>query len=312
MRTYLKHIVLTIVLCASHSYAQTPCDSGFADVYPCDDYELMARVPMMTLTDEVSAVGSDIWGWTDPLDGKEYALVATSHSTAFVDVSNPLSPVFLGRLETETGANLWRDVKVYNDFAFIVADNVGSHGMQVFDLKRLRTVTTPPVTFTADTVYTDVGSCHNVVINESVGMAYLVGCTTASGGPVFVDISNPLSPTGVGSYSDDGYTHDAQVITYDGPDSSPDPATGITDYVGREILVASNGSFGADDKLIILDVTDKNDVKRIAEITYSQPGYAHQGWFTEDHRYFIISCTVPQMKSLKYLEHVVKWENTSF
>ncbi|MFD2822742.1 choice-of-anchor B family protein [Lacinutrix iliipiscaria] len=289
MKFNLKILILSLIVQSSICYSQTICTDGFAGIYPCHDYDLMSNISILTLTGEENAEGSDVWGWTDPLDDKEYAIIATSHSTAFVDVTIPTNPVFLGRLDTEAGVNLWRDVKVYNNYAFIVADNVGPHGMQVFDLTRLRSVASPPEIFTADTVYNDVGSCHNIVINESEGMAYLVGCNTASGGPVFVDISNPLSPTSAGSYPDDNYTHDAQVITYNGPDLEPDAeTTSIPTYVGREILVASNGSFGADDKLIILDVTNKNDVIKIAEISYSQPGYAHQGWFTDDHRYFIM------------------------
>ena len=34
--------------------------------------------------------------------------------------------------------------------------------MQIFDLTRLRTVSSPPATFTADAVYTGFGSAHNV------------------------------------------------------------------------------------------------------------------------------------------------------
>ena len=42
---------------------------------------------------------------------------------------------------TETSvANLWRDVKTYKHYALIVADNVGVHGMQIFDLTQLRDV----------------------------------------------------------------------------------------------------------------------------------------------------------------------------
>jgi len=210
-----------------------------------------------------------------------------------VDVSDPVSPVLLGRIDTETTNNVWRDVKVYNNYAFIVADNVGAHGMQVFDLTKLRDGIDSDLTYTlADndySVFTGIGSCHNIVINESEGMAYVVGCNSASGGPVFIDISNPSSPNIVGSYATDGYTHDAQVVTYNGPDNSPDPmTTSEPTYVGREILIASNGSFGGSDKLVIVDVTDKNAPFNIGDVAYSQPGYAHQGWFTDDHRYFIM------------------------
>ena len=196
MKIYLKLITLALIVQSSICHSQTICESGFADVYPCNDYDLMARIPLLTLTEEDNAEGSDIWGWTDPSTGKEYALVGTSHSTAFVDISVPTNPILLGRLPSETGANLWRDVKTYNNYAFIVADNVGPHGMQVFDLTRLRSVATPPENFVADVVYTGDGdpgdividSCHNIIINENEGIAYLVGCDDANGGPIFINL----------------------------------------------------------------------------------------------------------------------------
>lgn len=255
-------------------HSQTDCVNGFAGIYPCNNIDLLSHIPVSTLANNLgNPESSDSWGWTDPLTGNEYAIVAMTNSTAFVDITDPINPTFLGRIDTETSTSFWRDVKVYNNHAFIVADNLGSHGMQVFDLTRLRNVSNPPVTFNEDTLYSSVGSCHNIVINESEGYAYLVGCNTFSGGVHFVDISNPTNPTDAGGYSAEGYTHDAQVITYNGPD---------TEHVGKEILIGCN-----ENKVVILDVTDKNNVVKISDIIYPQIGYTHQGWFTDDQRYFI-------------------------
>ncbi len=256
-------------------FSQTPCSGGFAGSYPCNGYDLMALVPISTLANTIgNPEGSDVWGWTDSSTGKEYAIAAMTNSTAFVDVSNPTNPIFLGRIDTQSGsANFWRDVKIYGNYAFIVADNVGSHGMQVFNLTRLRGVTSPQ-TFTADAVYNGVTSCHNIVINEASAVAYLVDCKNTGRGIHFVDISNPTSPTSLGNYNNEGVTHDAQVVTYNGPD---------TQHKGKEILIGSNET-----KVVILDVTNKNSIVKIADITYNQLGYTHQGWFTEDHRYFIL------------------------
>ena len=256
------------------------CENGFADIYPCNDYDLMARIPLSTFN---TVAGNDIWGWADPTTGKEYALMGVYNGTVFVDVTDPVNPIFLGKLGTQTIANSWRDIKVFNNHAFIVADNAGAHGMQVFDLKRLRNVANPPETFNADFVYTDVGSCHNVVINEAESIAYLVGCDSFSGGPVFVDISNPTNPVSLGGYAAAGYSHDAQVVNYNGPD---------IDYTGRQIYIGSNGN---SDTVVILDVTDKNNVINISSFSYPQTAYAHQGWFTEDQRYFILGDEVDEL-----------------
>ena len=272
-----RNLLPLFLFCYLFLKAQTPCENGLAGNYPCHNYDLMSSIPISTLANSSGTPeGSDIWGWTDPLTSKEYALVCTTNSTAFVDITDPINPVFLGRLDSENGkTNTWRDVKIYEDHAYIVADEVGNHGMQVFDLTRLRNITSPQ-NFTSDAVFSDVGSCHNIVINENSAVAYLVGCDTYDGGPVFVDISDPKNPVsiGVGGYSIAGYSHDAQVVTYNGPDS---------DYTGREIYIGSNG-----DKVSILDVTDKDNIIKIKDVYYSQIGYTHQGWFTEDQRFFIL------------------------
>ncbi|WP_036227034.1 choice-of-anchor B family protein [Mesoflavibacter zeaxanthinifaciens] len=294
--------------------AQSPCENGFAShtingvttSYPCNGYDLLSRVPISVLATTLGTEeGSDIWGWTDPLDGKEYAIISTTNSTAFVDISDPLNPTFLGRIETANGnTSYWRDVKVYNNHAYIVADGVGNHGMQVFDLTNLRNGPNPDLTFTSAindggvVVFSgdngiNIGSCHNIVINEEDATAYLVGCNAVSGGPIFVDISNPSAPTISGSYAASGYTHDAQVITYNGPDTNASNVTGVSSYIGRQILAASNG--GSNDKVVFLDVTDKSNPQFISEITYPSPGYAHQGWFTEDHKYFIFGDETDEM-----------------
>jgi len=253
------------------------CEGGMAGIYPCNGIDLLAIIDLETLGGNTNVEGSDIWGWTDPTNNNEYALIALNNSTAFVNITDPINPIFLGRLDTNAGINVWRDVKVYNDHAFIVADNTGAHGMQVFDLTRLRSVTNAPETFNADAIYTGVGSCHNIVINESEGVAYLVGCsTTNGGGPIFVDITDPTNPTTLGDYAVSGYSHDAQVVTYNGPDS---------DHTGKQIYVGSNGNT---DTVVILDVTDKNNVIPISNFTYPQTEYPHQGWFTEDQAYFIL------------------------
>ena len=40
-----------------------------------------------------------------------------------------------------------------------------------------------------------------------------------TGGLHAVDVSNPLNPTFAGCFAEDGYTHDAQCVIYNGPDA---------------------------------------------------------------------------------------------
>lgn len=255
----------------------SPCENGFADIYPCDGYDLIARISIDKLG---GSSGNDSWGWTDPTTGTEYALIGTNTGTAFVDISKPLNPVVIGTLPTQTVNNDWRDVKVYNNHAFIVSEASG-HGMQVFDLNKLRDTTEEDVVFATDAVYTGFGSAHNIVINETSGFAYAVGTKTFSGGAHFIDINDPKNPIAAGGISDGGYSHDAQVITYTGPD---------TDYTGKEILIGSN-----ENEVVIADISDKLNPVIISTIAYQNIGYTHQGWFTEDLKYFIVGDEVDEI-----------------
>ncbi len=87
-----------------------------------------------------------------------------------------------------------------------------------------------------------------------------------------VDIRNPTNPVAAGNFGGDGYTHDCQVVTYQGPDP---------DYANSEIAFCCN-----EDTVTIVDVTDKANMFQISRNPYAQDGYTHQGWLSEDHRYF--------------------------
>ncbi len=256
-----------------------PCVDGFAGIYPCDQVDLMAHMT-------IAAVGggemNDIWGWTDPLDGKEYALLGKTSGTAFIDISDPVNPVYLGVLPTHTVNSSWRDIKVYANHAFIVSEASG-HGMQVFDLTRLRNVANPPATFDSDAHYGGFGNCHNIAINEASGRAYPIGASTFSGGLNIIDISNPLSPTLIGSFAEDGYSHDAQIVNYNGPDAQ---------YAGSEIAFCFN-----ENTVTIVDVTDATDPVLVSATGYSTSGYTHQGWLTEDHKYLLVNDELDEQQS---------------
>jgi choice-of-anchor B domain-containing protein len=234
---------------------------------------------------------NDIWGWTDPQTKKEWALVGRRDGMTFVDITNPTRPLAVADLPLTEGArpNSWRDMKVYRDHTYIVADSAGQHGMQVFDLTRLRTLQPQangrPALVTYDALYDRIASAHNIVINEESGFAYSVGSSgggeTCGGGLHMIDIRNPKQPVFAGCFSDQetgrrgtGYSHDAQCVTYRGPDKR---------YSGHEICVGSNETM-----ISVADVTDKANPKALSRAAYPNVGYTHQGWFTDDHQYFYV------------------------
>ena len=253
---------------------ENSCENGFSGDYPCSNYSLLNRINLTVLQSDFA---NDNWGWTDPETGKEYVLQGLNDGTAFVDISSPTMARYIGKLPTATEESTWRDIKVYNNHAFIVSE-AADHGLQVFDLSRLRNQTEFQQ-FTADASLTSFGHAHNIAINEASGYAYVIGADQYNGGPIFIDISIPTEPTIMGGYGDSSYTHDAHIVTYSGPDP---------DYQGREILFGSNSDGGNNNQVVIVDVTDKAAPRLISNATYSNGGYTHQNWIDEDHRYLYV------------------------
>ncbi len=286
--------------------ATSPCIDGKANnTYPCDGVDLLSFFPISQIG---GGEGSDSWGWTDPETGREYALMTRTNGVAFVDVTDPFNAVYLGNLPSHAGAAPWRDVKVYKNHAYIVADALPSHGLQIFDLTQLRDVVEPPVLFAETAVYRQIGSAHNIFINEETGFAYVVGAggasdrITCNGGLVMLDIRKVTDPSFAGCFSADGYTHDTQCVIYSGPDAA---------HTGQEICFSAN-----EDTLTIADVSDKANPTMLARKSHPGYGYVHQGWLTADQHYFVMDDEVDEGRyghnTRTYVWDVADLENPIF
>lgn len=256
--------------------------------FACDRIDLLSFLTVDELGGGFSAPegrGSDVWGWTDPETGREYVLAGLEVGTSIVDITDAKHPVYLAHLPTAGTNNvIWRDIKVYADHAFIVAE-AQNHGMQVLDLSVLRTLdaASAPHTLTADAHYTGFLRAHNLVINEDSGFAYAVGQREDQEGCLgsgmhMIDIRDPLQPTYAGCYAEDGYVHDAHCVVYDGPD---------TRFTGNEICIAASPNAPTGHTVTIVDVTDKANPQTLSITGYDNPAYSHQGWLLDGHRYYL-------------------------
>ena len=238
--------------------------------YECENYDLVGFVSLEEMEAES---GNDCWGWTDPLTNKEYALMGLDNGTAIIDISKPTKPKYLGKISTETVPSSWRDLKIFDNHVFIVSE-AENHGMQVYDLEQLRVINDVQ-NLTPSFVYSNHGSAHNIAINTKTGYAYTAGIGSSSNpvGIYALNINNPIDPKLELEYPDFGYSHDAQIVNYNGPD---------TDHFGKEIYVGSN-----ENKVVFVDVTDKSNPKLISEFFYDHQ-YTHQSWLTEDHSFALL------------------------
>ena len=264
------------------NFEKISCIGGFANEYPCKDYDLLSWIPLSFFGSESA---NDNWGWTDSNSKREFVLQGLNDGLAFLDITDPQKVILIGKLLSATDPSDWRDVKIYNNYAFVVSE-APSHGLQVFNLNRLLDSDEFKF-FNEDHIANDFGNAHNIAINISTGFAYILGSALYEGGPVFYDISFPEQPILRGGFSDTSYIHDAQIITYEGEDQN---------YLGREILLGSNSDGGETNQLIILDVTEKTNPQMISSISYSYGGYTHQGWIDENHRYFYLGDELDELR----------------
>ena len=267
--SYIRYVLFFLVF--SFYFSITECENGQASGYPCSNVDLLSHLPLSELGNPSNA--NDIWGWTDPINEDLYAILGLDTGTAFIRITDPENPLVIGYLPTHSSASLWRDIKVYQNHAFIGSE-AGSHGMQVFDLNQLRDYNGgPQQTFNETAHYGLFGNSHNIVINEETGFAYAVGTNDCSGGLHMINIQNPSNPTYAGCYNEDGYTHDTQCVIYNGIDTS---------YQGQEVCFSSN-----EDTITITNVTNKSNPQTISINGYNGAQYSHQAWLTEDHRYLL-------------------------
>lgn len=262
-------------------------EGGKAGEFACGKASLLSFLPIEAIGGKRGTRMNDNWGWTDSVTNREIAILGRTDGTSFVDITDAANPRYLGDLPKTKGSPsaAWRDMKVYKNHVFIVADNAGEHGMQVFDLTRLRTVRTPQL-FAPDVTYDRINSAHNIVSNEETGFMYVVGGSgggeTCGGGHHAVDVRDPKKPKFAGCFGDDktgragtGYSHDSQCVLYRGPD---------TRYTGKEICVGSNET-----AISIADVTDKKNPVYISRASYPNVAYAHQAWLTDDHKFLYLN-----------------------
>lgn len=316
------------------------CEDGMAGIFPCHKVDLASFTPLPEL--EATFV-NDIWGWEDSLTGMQIAIVGTFEGTAFVDVTNGTEPVYLGTLPSSfpgDEGNIWGDVRVYGDTAYIVAeafdfanlilnpelflsDTIDGFGIQVVDLTQFRGATAP-IDVVLEMQITDVSQSHNVTLNVESGRLYVLGAFVGvqqcraepppfglpalpifngNGGALVYDVStDPLAPEHIGCLTGDGYIHDMQCVNYDGPDA---------DYDGREICVASN-----EDTVTLYDVTDIANPVVLDSLTYLGAGitpdqyYTHQGWFSEDLSYFFLGDEVDELTGAAASRTTYIWDMT--
>lgn len=154
---------------------------------------------------------NDIWGYVAP-NGDEYALVGTTSGLVVYNCVDPKAPYQTGFFPGP--ASLWRDVKAYGNYAYVVTE--GGGGIQIIDLNDPEN---PSLVKTWK--QNDFSNAHNIAVDEGTGVLYV--CGTSGGMRMYDASASATSPPHVATYNtqyvhdlhiQDGWAHLAEI--YDG------------------------------------------------------------------------------------------------
>lgn len=146
------------------------------------------------------------WGYVAP-NGREYAIIGYNTGTAFIDITDSAN---IREVDTQPGtSSSWREMKVYDHYAYIVSEAPNSR-LQIVDLQYL------PDSVHLVTTWSYAGYDHTHSISQSGKFLYLNGGNvttggTSSGGVAIVDLTNPIAPVKRGQWSN-RYVHDCRVL----------------------------------------------------------------------------------------------------
>ncbi len=204
----------------------------------------------------------DVWGIV--IDGKEYGVITSTSGFHIFDVSEistPLEPLaFIPGTAQGSGIS-HRDIKAYQHYLIAVADE-GPSALQVIDVSGLPE--------SVELVYESnefIITAHNIFIDEPNARLYLAG--GAGHTLKVVSLENPEQPVLLASFPSAEY-----------------PIPYIHDlYVRDNIAYLHAGPEG----LIVADFTDAaNPVLLGSMDTYTQQGYNHSGWLSDDGQYYYL------------------------
>lgn len=294
-----------------HVTGAQPCISGLsAGLYPCDKVELLAHMALNNFSSNPGAT-SNLWGYVDLDDNREYAIVGLEDGTAVVDITNPLAPNEIGTVPAIS--SIWRELKVYQFYnaaqsrwdAYAYVTTESAQGLQIIDLTDLPNSVSLAAAYngisTAHTLFiSNLDPATNVALPGLTPYLYLNGSDLGLGGMRILSLANPTAPVEVGAW-EESYMHDIQVLTMD-------DARCPIGHRPCEIVLGWRGSINGGNLggFSVIDATDKANVTTLSRLVYPQYGYAHSGWFSDDLQY------VFSMDELDNLNRVRIFDVSSF
>ncbi|HMA17877.1 MAG TPA: choice-of-anchor B family protein [Thermoanaerobaculia bacterium] len=262
-----------------------PCVGGrAADTFACQNVDLESFVALDDLIPGARS-GSNLWGFVDLDDRREYAVMGVNNGTAVVEVTDAAHPRVVGSVPGPL--SVWREVKVYqvwnaarqqhDAYAYVVSE-APTAGLQILDLSDL------PLSVSLAGTFRGFDTAHTIFlanVDPSSGSPALPGVAPvlyiegSNEGFLSLDVSRPTAPSITGRLVD-SYVHDIWAGVFRGSRAGPCAS-------GHETceVVADFGG----DAVRLIDFTTKSDPVVLSALRYDELGYAHSGWTSRDGRF---------------------------
>jgi choice-of-anchor B domain-containing protein len=287
------------------------CVQGFAAGFPCKNIDLLAHVSLGLFSSNPATM-SNLWGFVDLDDNREYAVVGLSNATAIVEVTDPQNPREVGSVPGN--GSLWREVKVYQFFdaaagrhrayAYITTEAPGS-GLQVIELSGLPNTVSLANTIadfaTSHTIYvSNVDYATNAPLPGRQAFIYIAGSNLNQGAYRIFNLANPVTPQLVTAAPvGTGYMHDSTSLYI------TDNRTTQCDQGHNpcEVLVDFNVN-----SVDLWDVTNKGAPVLLSATSYPNVRFTHSGWPTEDQRFIVVHDELDELRIPGFNTHIYTLE----
>jgi hypothetical protein len=110
---------------------------GNAQTYASSNFTLISNISPETTTNSYGDKYSGCWGWYQASKNKEYAIACSHKGIYWVDVTNPSTPT-VSAYQTGSRPNcIWREVKTYQNYCYVISDDPAPNSFQIFDMQYL-------------------------------------------------------------------------------------------------------------------------------------------------------------------------------
>ena len=128
----MNKIILSLTLVLTFCFAKAQV------TYPSSNINLIGFINPETVAGTDAIKYSGCWGYNQTSKNKEYAIVGSSTGTYFIDITAPATPTVCDYVKgAHTSPCIWREVNVYQNYAYVVSDDSPPNSFQIIDMQYL-------------------------------------------------------------------------------------------------------------------------------------------------------------------------------